>query len=57
MNGYGSRKFIVTIVGMTLTFILAYAGKMSGDASLVMIAAIGGYHLANAYIAGKGNGK
>jgi len=57
MNGYGSRKFIVTMLGMVLGFILALAGKMTGDVSLVLVAAIGGYHIANAYVTGKGNGQ
>ena len=56
MNGYGSRKFIVTIIGMILTFVLAYVDKMSSDAAIVMAAAIAGYHIANAYTTGKGNG-
>jgi hypothetical protein len=54
MNGYGSRKFIVTMFGMMLTAALAFADHMSSDAALVMAAAIGGYHIANAYTTGKG---
>ena len=57
MNGYGSRKFIVTMIGMLLTAILAFFDKMDGDVALVLVAAIGGYHVANAYVKGKGNGQ
>ena len=52
---YGSRKFIVTIVGMLLTAGLALSDSMSGDVALVMTAAIAGYHIANSYVTGKGN--
>lgn len=55
MNGYGSRKFIVTMTGMGLTAVLAFLGKMDAHVALVMSAAIAGYHLANAYTTGKGN--
>ena len=41
---------------MTLTTGLALLGKMTGDVALVMTACIGGYHVANAYTTGKGNG-
>lgn len=54
---YGSRKFIVTLVGMFLTAALAAHGTMSGDVAMVMTAAITGYHLANAYVTGKGGGE
>lgn len=54
MNNYGSRKFIVTMLGMILTAVLAFYSKMTGDVALVMAAAITGYHLANAYTTGKG---
>ncbi len=56
-NGYGSRKFIVTMFGMILTAILAFTGKMDGNVAMVLVAAIGGYHVANAWVTGKGNGK
>ena len=56
MNKYGSRKFIVTMTGMLLTAGLAVFGKMDAHVALVMSAAIAGYHLANAYTTGKGNG-
>lgn len=58
MNGskYGSRKFIVTVTGMALTALLAVFGKMTSDVALVMSTAIGGYHIANAWTTGKGNG-
>ena len=56
VNKYASRKFIVTMVGMILTALLAAYEKMTGDAGLVMTAAIGGYHVANAYVTGRGNG-
>jgi hypothetical protein len=56
VNKYGSRKFIVTMVGMSLTALLALLEVMSGEVALVMTAAIGGYHIANAWTTGKGNG-
>lgn len=56
MNGkYGSRKFIVTIYGMTLAALIALAGMMDAHVAMVFAAAIAGYHLANAYTTGKGN--
>lgn len=51
---YTSRKFVITAGGMLLAFVAAMAGKMTGDLSLVLITAIGGYNAANAFLTGKG---
>lgn len=51
---YGSRKFIVTMTGMGLTAVLAYTGHMDAHVAMVMVAAIVGYHVANAWTTGKG---
>ena len=57
MNGYGSRKFIVTGIIIFLTTALAFAGKLNGDVALVFAAAIASYNAANAFVTGRGNGK
>ena len=57
MNGYGSRKFIGTMVIVFLTTFLAYIGKLNGDVALVFAAGIASYNVANAYVQGSGNGK
>ena len=54
MDKYGSRKFIVTVIGMGLTTVLAFHGKMDAHVAMVMSAAIAGYHFANAYTTGNG---
>ena len=51
---YGSRKFIVTMTTLVLTTALAYAGKMDAQVAMVFSACVVGYHLANAYVTGKG---
>lgn len=45
---YGSRKFIVTLVGMVFATALAYFDKMSGDTGIVLAAGIAAYNWANA---------
>ena len=54
MNGYASRKFLITGAVILLTAALAYIEKMSGDAGIVFAAAIASYNWANAK--GKENG-
>jgi len=39
------------------TTILAGYGKMTGDVATVLLAVNVGYHAANAFVTGKGNGK
>lgn len=51
---FTSRKFIVTLITLSLTAFIAYIGKMDGNVALVFSACVAGYHLANAYVAGKG---
>ena len=47
MNGYRSRKFIVTMTGMALVSILAFAGKVDANVALVLAAGIAAYNWAN----------
>ena len=56
MNGYGSRKFIITGVVIFATTGLAYLSKMDAHVALVFAAAIASYNVANAWIARNGNG-
>ena len=46
-DGYGSRKFIVTLVGMFLATGLAAFGKLDANGALVLGAGIGAYNWAN----------
>jgi len=48
MNGYGSRKFLITILVVLVTATLAYFEHMNGNTGLVFAAAIGSYNWANA---------
>ena len=50
---YGSRKFIVTCLGMLGASVLAYYGKMNSDIALVLSAGIASYNGANAYVGNK----
>ena len=56
MNGYGSRKFLITGVVILLTAGLALAGKMDQAVALVFAAAIASYNWANAKRKDNGNG-
>jgi len=47
MNGYGSRKFIVTLVGMVLATALAVLSKLDANGALVLTAGIAAYNYAN----------
>lgn len=51
---YGSRKFIVTVLTILSTVLLAYIGKMDAQVAMVFSACVVGYHMANAYTTGKG---
>ncbi len=55
MNGYGSRKFIITGVVILITAGLAYLDRMNGNTGMVFAAAIASYNWANAK--GKTNGQ
>ena len=55
MNGYGSRKFIITALVILITAALAYFGKMDQAVALVFAACISSYNWANAK--GKSNGQ
>lgn len=49
-NKYGSRKFIVTTLGLLGTFALAAAKLMTADVAIVVAAAIGSYNWANSRV-------
>ena len=42
---------------MGLTSFLAFTGHMDGNVAMILSLCVGGYHAANAYVTGKGNGK
>lgn len=50
---YQSRKFIVTMFGMTGGFALAYLGSLDANMAMIVAAGIGSYNWANV----KANGK
>ncbi len=56
MNGYGSRKFLITAIVILITAALAAAGKMDQAVALVFAACISSYNWANAKEKGNGNG-
>lgn len=45
----GHRKFVVALVAMVGAFLLALAGKLTGDYVTVAVAAVGAFSAANAY--------
>lgn len=47
MNGYRSRKFIITLTGMVLVSVLAFLGKVDANVALVLAAGIAAYNWAN----------
>ena len=47
VNGYASRKFIVTVLGMTGGFVLAYTGKLDANMAMIVAAGIASYNWAN----------
>lgn len=51
---FTSRKFIVTLLTLVLTTVLAIRESMDGNVAMVFAACVAGYHLANAYTTGKG---
>lgn len=53
---YGSRKFIISMVSIAAVVVLAVFEKMTGDVAMVLTAVNVGYHAANAWTTGKGNG-
>ena len=57
MNGYGSRKFLITGGGMLLGFVAALLAVLDAHLAMVLVAGIAGYNAANAFTTGKGNGK
>ena len=53
---YGSRKFIISMASIAAAVALAFVEKMTGDVAMVLTAVNVGYHAANAWTTGKGNG-
>lgn len=51
---FTSRKFIVTLLTLILTTVLAITEHMDGNVAMIFAACVAGYHLANAYTTGKG---
>ena len=47
MNGYASRKFLITAGAILLTTVLAYFEFMTGPVSVVFAAGIASYNYAN----------
>ncbi|KKN76175.1 hypothetical protein LCGC14_0373860 [marine sediment metagenome] len=47
VNGYASRKFLVTMYGMTGGFALAYFGKLDANMAMIVAAGIASYNWAN----------
>lgn len=47
MDGYGSRKFLITALAMLLATGLAAYSKLDANGALVLGAAIGAYNWAN----------
>jgi hypothetical protein len=47
MKDYASRKFIVTMYGVTGAFALAYFQLLTGDVAMIVAAAIASYNWAN----------
>jgi len=48
--GYSSRKFIITILGITLSALAVYFGFMTAGLSQVALASISSYNLTNAWL-------
>jgi hypothetical protein len=52
---FRSRKFLITLISILGTFMLAAFGKMTPDVATVLAIGVGAYNLANGYVTGKGN--
>ena len=50
---YSSRKFLVTIGALTLAFVLAIMGDLSGEFATIASVCVGAYNLANSFSAKK----
>jgi len=55
MDRFTSRKFIITTGCILGTVALSYFGKMTGDAAIVLAAAIASYNWANSRAANGGS--
>ena len=52
-NKYRSRKFIITLVGMSMGLGTALVGKLTPELSNIILAAIAAYNIANAWLGRK----
>ena len=50
IDRYRSRKFIVTLAGLALGTITAFAGVLTADLSNIILAAMASYNIANAWV-------
>ena len=48
-NKYRSRKFIITLTGLAIGCVFAYLGKLDGNLSNIVLAALASYNIANAW--------
>lgn len=54
-NGYGSKKFILAILGLAISSFLVWAGRIDGGDYVTLNSVLGGaYMLSNAYVARAG---
>lgn len=49
----GGRKFVFAVLVVLLAFTLALIGKLTESFTAIAVAAIAGFHTANAYVSGK----
>ena len=50
-NGYGSKKFILAILGLAISSFLVWSGKIDGGDYVTLNSVLGGaYMLSNAYV-------
>lgn len=54
---FGYRKLILAGLSIVAAFILALLGKLTSDFAWIVSVAVGGYHAADAWTTGNGNGK
>lgn len=52
-NKFYSRKFLVTVGVVILSFVLSLLGRLDANWATVAAAAIAAYNLSNAYVTGK----
>ena len=55
MVKYGSRKFLITGLGMVCATVLGAMGNMDANVAMVLAAGIAAYNYANVKVTGNGN--